>query len=83
MHTLVLYIHRGREKIIHKDASARACDGRQCFTHFYYIVGIGPSILVNDSSARTQYHHSHLYVVYVNEHKTVHSWSGGRKSTGL
>ena len=29
-----------------------ACDGRQCFTHFYYIIGIGPSILVNDSSAR-------------------------------
>ena len=30
-----------------------ACDGRQCFTtHFYYSIGIGPSILVNDSSAR-------------------------------
>ena len=29
-----------------------ACDGRPCFTHFYYIIGIGPSILVNDSSAR-------------------------------
>jgi len=29
-----------------------ACDGRQCFTHFYYITGLGPSILVNDSSAR-------------------------------
>ena len=34
-----------------------ACDGRQCFTHFYYIIaytpiGIGPSIFVNDSSAR-------------------------------
>ena len=29
-----------------------ACDGRQCFAHFYYIIiGIGPSILVNDSSA--------------------------------
>ena len=32
-----------------------ACDGRQCFTHFYYITGIGPSILVNDSSARGIY----------------------------
>ena len=31
-----------------------ACDGRQCFTHFYYIIGIGPrpSILVNNSNAR-------------------------------
>ena len=31
-----------------------ACDGRQwqCFTHFYYIIGIGPSMFVNDSSAR-------------------------------
>ena len=29
-----------------------ACDGRQCFTQFYYIIEIGPSILVNDSSAR-------------------------------
>ena len=31
-----------------------ACDGRQCFTHFYYIIGLGPSILLNDSSARAR-----------------------------
>ena len=31
-----------------------ACDGLQCFTHFYYIIGILPNILVNDSSARGQ-----------------------------
>ena len=29
-----------------------ACDGRECFTHVYYVIGIGPSIFVNDSSAR-------------------------------
>ena len=30
-----------------------ASDGRQCFTRlFYYIIGIGTSTLVNDSSAR-------------------------------
>ena len=29
-----------------------ACDGCPCFTYFYYIIGIGPSIFVNDSSAR-------------------------------
>ena len=28
------------------------CDGRPCFTHFYCIMGIGPSILVKNSSAR-------------------------------
>ena len=28
-----------------------ACDGRQCFIHFCYITRIGPSILVNNSSA--------------------------------
>ena len=38
------------------EGERHACDGRQwqwqCFTHFYYIIGIGPSILVNDSGAR-------------------------------
>ena len=34
------------------EGERRGCDGRQCCTHFYYTIVIGPSILVNDSSAR-------------------------------
>ena len=44
-----------------------ACYGRQCFTHFYYIIGIGPSILVNDSSARVIYHiNKHIFYQFGN-----------------
>ena len=40
-----------------------ACDGRQCFTQFYYIIEIGPSILVNDSSARGLDHFNKMLLV--------------------
>ena len=51
------------------------CDGRRCFTHFYYITGIGPrsTIIVNDPSARGPTE-AHVYILTGACTRTSFAW---------